>query len=179
MKFINVLKSICKWIHFQTENQHSYIKWPSPVGFLWILLPTQHLTWGFSTLNEKDCKISFVWLNFYIPKNIWVFYFTFSIPIKLRWTFIFECRGIIYTTILASRENLWNHFCNFMPFQNYNICKYRRKKKCSVLPCFHALAEKFAMYLPYKMPLKNYCFKYAFNLWTCPLETLTAKYFKK
>ena len=128
-------------------------------------------------LQDKLCLVEFLWK--YIPKNIWVFYFTFSIPIKLRWTFIFECRGIIYTTILASRENLWNYFCNFMPFQNFNICKYRRKKKCSVLPCFHALAEKFAMYLSYKMPLKSYCFSYAFNLWTCPLETLTVKYFKK
>ena len=47
-----------------------------------LLLPTQHYIWGFSnTLNKKHCKKTYT-------ENIWVFYYTFAISIKLTYAFI-------------------------------------------------------------------------------------------
>ena len=98
-------------------------------------------------LQDKLCLVEFLYPQKHLGILFHIFYSN-----KIELTFIFECREIIYTAILASRENLWNHFCNFMPFRNYNICKYRWKKKRSAFLVFTAWLRNLPCIFHIKCP---------------------------
>lgn len=73
-------------------------------------------------LKDKIC-FGNTFMKIYVRKHS-VILLLFSYSSEIQLNLHFEVRGTIFSTILTSREELSNHFCNSMPFRNYNIWTY-------------------------------------------------------